>query len=79
MSRQLFQDCVQRALDDYFRDLGPVEPSGLHDLILGAAERPLLQSVMARAGGNQSRAAGWLGINRNTLRRKLVEHGLEAG
>jgi Fis family transcriptional regulator len=45
-------------------------------MILRAAERPLLESVMARAEGNQSRAAAWLGINRNTLHRKLREHGL---
>jgi Fis family transcriptional regulator len=48
----------------------------LHALILGAAEKPLLEAVMARAEGNQSRAAQWLGMNRNTLRRKLLEHGI---
>ena len=36
----------------------------------------LFEVVMKEAGGNQSRAAEWLGINRNTLRRKLVEHKL---
>ena len=39
-------------------------------------EKPLLDVVMARAEGNQSRAAQWLGLNRNTLRKKLVEHKL---
>ena len=40
------------------------------------AEKPLLDVVMQQAQGNQSKAAEWLGINRNTLRRKLVEHKL---
>jgi Fis family transcriptional regulator, factor for inversion stimulation protein len=39
-------------------------------------ERPLLEVVMSHAEGNQSRAAQWLGINRNTLRRKLLDHKL---
>jgi Fis family transcriptional regulator, factor for inversion stimulation protein len=41
-----------------------------------AVERPLLDVVMAQAENNQSRAAQWLGLNRNTLRKKLVEHKL---
>ena len=45
-------------------------------MILRVVERPLLDVVMAHAEGNQSRAAEWLGINRNTLRRKLLEHKL---
>jgi Fis family transcriptional regulator len=39
-------------------------------------ERPLLDVVMQHAEGNQSKAAEWLGINRNTLRRKLADHKL---
>jgi Fis family transcriptional regulator, factor for inversion stimulation protein len=48
----------------------------VHEMIVCAVEKPMLEVVMARAEGNQSRAAEWLGINRNTLRRKLLEHGL---
>jgi Fis family transcriptional regulator len=43
-------------------------------MVMRAVEKPLLEVVMQQAGGNQSRAAEWLGINRNTLRKKLLEH-----
>ena len=45
-------------------------------MLVRAVEQPLLQEVMARTRGNQSRAAQWLGLNRNTLRKKLQQHGL---
>ena len=41
-----------------------------------ALEKPLLDVVMQHAEGNQSKASEWLGINRNTLRRKLLDHKL---
>ncbi|MEY2730319.1 MAG: hypothetical protein RL584_1445, partial [Pseudomonadota bacterium] len=79
MSQAMINDCVRRALEQYFRDLGEQEPAGLHELMVRSMERPLLEQVMARTQGNQSQAAQWLGINRNTLRRKLLEHGLASG
>ena len=79
MSQAMINDSVRRALEQYFRDLGEQEPAGLHELMVRSMERPLLEHVMARAQGNQSQAAQWLGINRNTLRRKLLEHGLASG
>ncbi len=48
----------------------------MYDMILRVVEKPLLETVMKHAEGNQSRAADWLGINRNTLRRKLLDHKL---
>jgi Fis family transcriptional regulator len=68
--------CVRETLENYFRDLRGTEPSDLHDMVLRTMEKPLLEIVMDKAEGNQSRAAEWLGINRNTLRRKLLEHKL---
>jgi Fis family transcriptional regulator len=45
-------------------------------MVVRLVERPLLEVVMSQADNNQSRAAEWLGLNRNTLRKKLVEHKL---
>jgi len=67
---------VRANLAVYFRDLEGMQPRGLYDMVIRAVERPLLEVVLTRAEGNQSRAADWLGINRNTLRRKLLEHKL---
>lgn len=68
--------CIRDSLALYFCDLRGVEPSGMHAMLIQAVERPLLEMVMQRAGGNQSRAAQWLGLNRNTLRKKLLDHDL---
>lgn len=76
MSKHRIEACIRESLEQYFRDLRGTEPHDVHAMILAAVEKPLLEGVMQRADGNQSRAADWLGINRNTLRRKLLEHGL---
>ena len=63
-------------MEAYFKDLKGVEPDNLYDLMLGTFEKPMLDIVMRHAQGNQSRAAEWLGLNRNTLRKKLLDHKL---
>ncbi|MDC8783939.1 helix-turn-helix domain-containing protein [Roseateles koreensis] len=68
--------CVRENLEVYFRDLEGEEPHSMHDMLISLVEKPLLEVVMQHAAGNQSKAAEWLGINRNTLRRKLTEHKL---
>ena len=70
------EECIRESLELYFKDLRGVEPAAMYEMILGVVEKPLLDVVMKHAEGNQSRAAEWLGINRNTLRRKLLEHRL---
>jgi len=76
MSTPNLQDCVRDSMRVYFDDLRGSEPANLHDMLVKAVEKPLLELVMERAQHNQSRAAQWLGLNRNTLRKKLLEHGL---
>ena len=75
-NKKHIEECVRENLESYFKDLGGVEPNAMYDMILNVVEKPLLDVVMKHADGNQSRAAEWLGINRNTLRRKLVQHKL---
>jgi Fis family transcriptional regulator len=67
---------VRNSLEGYFRDLRGTEPDGMYDMMVRVVEKPLLEVVMQQADNNQSRAAQWLGLNRNTLRKKLVEHKL---
>lgn len=78
MSQKHLDECVRASLKLYFADLDGTEPDGMYDMLVRAVERPLLEVVMAQAEHNQSRAAQWLGLNRNTLRKKLVEHKLLA-
>ena len=66
--------CIQGALETYFRDLDGEMPAPIYDMVLKSVERPMLEIVLQQAGGNQTLAAEMLGINRNTLRKKLVEH-----
>ena len=75
-SKKHIEECVRDSLEVYFKDLRGVEPAAMYEMILRVVEKPLLDVVMKHAEQNQSRAADWLGINRNTLRRKLVEHKL---
>lgn len=69
-------ESVRQNLDLYLDDLGDIEPTHMWDMVMRCVEKPLLETAMDRAGGNQSRAATMLGITRNTLRKKLLAHQL---
>ncbi|WP_353235683.1 Fis family transcriptional regulator [Diaphorobacter ruginosibacter] len=76
MSKNNIEESVRESLQSYFRDLDGESPDGVYDMVIRLVEKPLLEVVMSQANENQSRAAEWLGLNRNTLRKKLVEHKL---
>jgi Fis family transcriptional regulator, factor for inversion stimulation protein len=76
MSKKNIEEVVRSSLETYFRDLNGTEPDNMHDMLVRVVEKPLLEIVMLQAENNQSRAAEWLGLNRNTLRKKLLDHKL---
>ncbi len=67
---------TEEALNRYFAGLNGDQPGQLYDLVLGEVEEPLFKAVMDFTHGNQSQAAGILGINRGTLRKKLKIYSL---
>jgi len=68
---------VKESLDDYFTHLDGEPPHAIYDMVLGCVEKPLLQYIMHKVGGNQSKDAEILNINRNTLRKKLQLYHIE--
>ncbi|GAA4340720.1 Fis family transcriptional regulator [Pigmentiphaga soli] len=77
MKEHTLEECVRHTLERYFRDLDGESPSCIWDMVQTAIERPMLEVVLQRAQGNQSRAADMLGINRNTLRKKLDHYQIK--
>ena len=68
---------VERQLMKYIHAERQIFPtSGLYDRVLNEVERPLLRVVLDLVKGNKIQAAQILGLNRNTLLRKLRQHGL---
>lgn len=76
MSSNEIAESVFRTLDQYFRDLDGERPAAIYDMVIRNVERPMLEFVLQQAKGNQTVAADMLGINRNTLRRKLTDYEL---
>lgn len=76
MSKQSIEECVKRSLEKFFRDLDGEPAHNVYQMVVMTVEKPILEVAMEQAAGNQSVAAEILGINRNTLRKKLQYHGL---
>jgi Fis family transcriptional regulator len=69
--------CVRKVLKQYFKDLDGEPAANLYDMVVLCVEKPVLEIALAQCGNNQSRAADMLGINRNTLRKKMQQHGIK--
>jgi len=77
MSKKNLPDNIDILLDQYFEDLNGDNPNAVYEMVINAMEKPLLLYVMNKAEGNQSKAAEILGLNRNTLRKKLKLHKID--
>lgn len=69
-------ECVTHSIEQYFSDLNGEQPKNLHNFFINEVEKPFLRVVMQKVNGNQSQAANILGINRNTLRKKLKTYDI---
>lgn len=69
--------CIRKSMDDYFRHLDGEKPSAIYGMVINHVEKPLLEFILDRAQGNQTKAAEILGLNRNTLRKKIKDHGIK--
>lgn len=74
-----FEEMVRSQISAFLRRVDGYPLEDVYNHVVGRVERPLLELIMERTGGNQVRAAEILGMGRNTLRRKLTEHGLLEG
>ncbi|MGH8670692.1 MAG: DNA-binding transcriptional regulator Fis [Burkholderiales bacterium] len=68
--------CVRSTMARYFEDLDGQKSHAIYDMVLQCVEKPLLETVLQHASGNQTKAAELLGLNRNTLRKKMKQYGL---
>ena len=70
-------DNIDTLLDQYFNDLDGDKPTAIYEMVINTIEKPLLLYIMNKTEGNQSKAAKMLGLNRNTLRKKLKQYNLD--
>ena len=70
-------DCVKKSLDEYFKHLDGQPPHAIYNMVLISIEKPMLEYILNKVGGNQSKAAEMLGLNRNTLRKKMAQYHLQ--
>lgn len=76
-AKNSLKDIVSRMIEEYFSTLEDEPAQKLYDMVIKEVELGLFKTVLVQTGGNQSKAAEWLGLARGTLRKRLLEYGLE--
>lgn len=71
------EDWLDKSIKQYISKMDGNENGHLHSLIIDAIEKPLFKMVLKETQGNQTKTSNILGINRNTLRKKIREHNIE--
>ena len=69
--------CVRKTVSDYFQHLDGEKPCSVYEAVLESMEKPLIEVVLHQAGGNQTKASEILGLNRNTLRKKILQYAIK--
>jgi len=77
MNKCELANSVKLSLDQYFKDLDGEPPHALYDMVLSCIEKPLIEYTLQYANGNQSKTAEILGLNRNTLRKKMLQYNID--
>ncbi|MDH4161289.1 MAG: nitrogen regulation protein NR(I) [Nitrospirota bacterium] len=72
-----FENFLEEKLSDLVDRLGGLDQGDIYDMVIQRVEKPLITLVLRKTEGNQVRAASLLGINRNTLRKKIKELGIK--
>jgi len=76
VTKNFLSDWLQKTVKKYITVMNGDGSGHLHDLVIRGIEKPLLEMVLKETNGNQTQAANILGINRNTLRKKMQEYNL---
>jgi DNA-binding protein Fis len=75
LDKHSLEAIVEAKICRFLDQIGSYYPEDLHSLIMKKVEKPLLGQILRRTGGNQVHASKILGINRNTLRKKMKLYG----
>ena len=75
-TKTFLENWLQKTVKQYVEAMNGDDNGQLHDLIVRGVEKPLIEMVLKKTGGNQTQASNILGINRNTLRKKIQEYDL---
>lgn len=76
-STSRLREMVSEMINDYVSTLDGQPAKMLYELVIKEVELGLFETVLAHTGGNQRKAAEWLGLARGTLRKRLADYGLE--
>lgn len=71
------KQAITKSMDEYFANLDGSCASNIYELVLNQVEQPLIESVMKHTEHNQSKAAKYLGLSRNTLRKLLAKYKIK--
>ena len=76
VTKNFLSDWLKKTVKKYITVMNSSGSGHLYELVISGIEKPLLEMVLNETNGNQTQAANILGINRNTLRKKIQEYNL---